>query len=506
MSAISARLSSVGRSLISSMFDRPTRRRPSTSSDPSRDVTLRTWAPMVFQTTPPQPASNARATMSPLLVIGQLASQNGLGDRIPAMSVNRSTPGTVASAGLTGTIRGPPAPRASTIDRAASLPAWTALTTSAPPLVMSPIAQTFGLAGPSGRRVGHDAVLRARAGRVPPGRSRHPRARPGRRRARPCRAVPRTTSRGRAAGAVARWHPARPGCIDSNATPVTCSSPRISSRRGQPADRHAQPAGQLDRVRIRRAFRDAPPVEQRDLVRPEADRGGCGIERGAATADHTHPAADHADPPADGRLARLAFDRVPDQGQRIDDARLVLTGQVEGHAVSQADGHHDRVMLGQQRGGIDVPADQRAQLEPGAGALHLGHVKGDRLAGQAPGHDAVVAQPAGPLVGLVQRRADPSPAELGRAGQSGRTRTHDGDPEPRLLAGCDEGAVGGCVRLDGVVAGAARSRSADRRHCGRRHPRTAARRDRLRRRWPPAGWPRGWSGHCPRCCRSRSCG
>ena len=37
---------------------------------------------MVFQTARPQPASNARATISPLLLMGQLASQNGLGLRI----------------------------------------------------------------------------------------------------------------------------------------------------------------------------------------------------------------------------------------------------------------------------------------------------------------------------------------------------------------------------------------------------------------------------------------
>ena len=106
---------------------------------------MRIGSPMVFQTAPPQPASNARITISPLLEMGQLASQNGLGLRMPAMSVNRSTPGTVEAAGLTGTILGPPRPRASTMERAASLPACTASTTSAPPLTMSPMAQTRAL-------------------------------------------------------------------------------------------------------------------------------------------------------------------------------------------------------------------------------------------------------------------------------------------------------------------------------------------------------------------------
>ena len=103
-------------------------------------------SPTVFQTTPPQPASKARATISPVFVMGQEASQKGLGPRMPAMSVNRSTPGTVESAGRTEVMRGPPRPSASTMDAAASLPAWTACTTSAPPLAMSPMAQTLGSA------------------------------------------------------------------------------------------------------------------------------------------------------------------------------------------------------------------------------------------------------------------------------------------------------------------------------------------------------------------------
>src|ERR1700733_4548931 len=44
-------------------------------------------SPMVFQTAPPQPASNARMTCSPQLVGGAEASQNGLGDRMPPANV-----------------------------------------------------------------------------------------------------------------------------------------------------------------------------------------------------------------------------------------------------------------------------------------------------------------------------------------------------------------------------------------------------------------------------------
>src|ERR1700675_2009083 len=45
---------------------------------------------MVFQTAPPQPASNARCICAPELVGGAEASQKGLGERIPAKFVLRS--------------------------------------------------------------------------------------------------------------------------------------------------------------------------------------------------------------------------------------------------------------------------------------------------------------------------------------------------------------------------------------------------------------------------------
>src|ERR1017187_9790394 len=41
-------------------------------------------SPMVFHTAPPQPASKARMTCSPVLVGGPEASQKGLGQRMPA--------------------------------------------------------------------------------------------------------------------------------------------------------------------------------------------------------------------------------------------------------------------------------------------------------------------------------------------------------------------------------------------------------------------------------------
>src|SRR5258708_20492327 len=40
-------------------------------------------SPSVFQTAPPQPASNARITWSPQLAGGPDASQNGFGQRMP---------------------------------------------------------------------------------------------------------------------------------------------------------------------------------------------------------------------------------------------------------------------------------------------------------------------------------------------------------------------------------------------------------------------------------------
>src|SRR4029450_10590285 len=50
-------------------------------------------SPNVFHTTPPQPALKARTTLYSLSVGGAEASQNGLGDLMPAKVVRRSAPG-----------------------------------------------------------------------------------------------------------------------------------------------------------------------------------------------------------------------------------------------------------------------------------------------------------------------------------------------------------------------------------------------------------------------------
>src|SRR5438034_97222 len=55
-----------------------------------REQTLTIGSPSVFQTAPPQPASNARSTIDPMLVGGADASQNGFGDAMPAKSTLRS--------------------------------------------------------------------------------------------------------------------------------------------------------------------------------------------------------------------------------------------------------------------------------------------------------------------------------------------------------------------------------------------------------------------------------
>src|SRR4051812_26022455 len=47
-------------------------------------------SPIVFQTAPPQPSSNAFITWYPVFVGGPDASQNGFGDRTPQKSTLRS--------------------------------------------------------------------------------------------------------------------------------------------------------------------------------------------------------------------------------------------------------------------------------------------------------------------------------------------------------------------------------------------------------------------------------
>ena len=113
-----------------------------------------------------------------------------------------------------GGIRGPDGsdartarPSASTMEAAASLPAWTACTTSAPPLAMSPMAQTLGSAV---RPVTGSAAATAPFVATPGGQ-RGPSARPGPRPGRPCRTASRSAKQGWAPGAGDRTSPARRG-------------------------------------------------------------------------------------------------------------------------------------------------------------------------------------------------------------------------------------------------------------------------------------------------------
>ena len=54
---------------------------------------------MVFQTTPPQPASKARWAWYAVLAGGPLATQNGFGDLIPARLMDRSAMDLMAKRG-----------------------------------------------------------------------------------------------------------------------------------------------------------------------------------------------------------------------------------------------------------------------------------------------------------------------------------------------------------------------------------------------------------------------
>src|SRR5271154_431495 len=60
------------------------------STAPKRLDTFTIGSPSVFHTAPPQPASKARITCSPVFAGGAEASQKGLGLLMPAMSMLRS--------------------------------------------------------------------------------------------------------------------------------------------------------------------------------------------------------------------------------------------------------------------------------------------------------------------------------------------------------------------------------------------------------------------------------
>src|SRR5262249_6870742 len=72
------------------MLLKPTMRVPFTCSAPKRLEVSTIGSPSVFHTAPPQPASNARMICSPVFVGGALASQKGLGLRMPANEIDRS--------------------------------------------------------------------------------------------------------------------------------------------------------------------------------------------------------------------------------------------------------------------------------------------------------------------------------------------------------------------------------------------------------------------------------
>src|ERR1700689_302767 len=97
-------------------------------------------SPMVSQTAPPHPASNARIPWPPVFVGGPEASQNGLGLVTPANFTVRSAI-IHLRVPLTGH-RGIPSHESN--PRAAAMPSATALTTSFPPFVQSPPAKYFG--------------------------------------------------------------------------------------------------------------------------------------------------------------------------------------------------------------------------------------------------------------------------------------------------------------------------------------------------------------------------
>src|ERR1700683_4200292 len=89
-SVISRRFVSMERSLMSSMLFKPIIFTPFRSMAPKREEVFRMGSPIVFQTAPPQPASNARMTWPPVLVGGPEASQKGFGERKPQKFTDRS--------------------------------------------------------------------------------------------------------------------------------------------------------------------------------------------------------------------------------------------------------------------------------------------------------------------------------------------------------------------------------------------------------------------------------
>ena len=196
-------------------------------------------------------------------------------------------------------------------------------------------------------------------------------------------------------------------------------------------------------MRIGGAFGGSPAVEDGDLGRAKADRGGRRIERGAAPTDDGDP--------AQRAIGRPTVDGVADQLEGVDDPVVVLALDAERLAVAQPGGHDHRVVPGDQLGRLDVAADRHPELEAGPGPLDFGHVAGHDLARQAPRDDAVVAQAAGPGVGVEDGHGDAVAAQLCRAGEPGRAGADDGDAGRYRRPRREERFAARRERVDGVA-------------------------------------------------------
>src|SRR5262249_13012955 len=112
---------------------------PLMSIAPYRELVFTMGSPIVFQTAPPHPASNALITCPPVLLGGPDASQKGFGLVTPANFTLRSaivhlrfrTANSSAFKGHLHFLRGEPSHWSK--PRAAAMPSATASTTSLPP-------------------------------------------------------------------------------------------------------------------------------------------------------------------------------------------------------------------------------------------------------------------------------------------------------------------------------------------------------------------------------------
>ena len=133
---MSLRLSASGRSLVCSIFCRPMNRWSRRCSAFSRGVgsmiTKSLSRLSVLKTAPPQPASNARAIISPVLVTGDDDKKNGFRQCRPQKSISRLGRGDL---GMTTALR---SGKASAMAAAAFLPSLTLAATVLPAATRSP--------------------------------------------------------------------------------------------------------------------------------------------------------------------------------------------------------------------------------------------------------------------------------------------------------------------------------------------------------------------------------